>query len=471
MMYWDFPSVSAADRLERSSPLIASTIRISPSQAWQSLGRDDTPASARLGTLDGRPVYRFTADAPGSQPGTHAVVYADDGSIQQAYPKDMLLRIAAAWVRQSADTASAREVAEPDQWTVATDIPSLRPLWKYTFQDGQQVYVSGFSGEVVQYTTTGSRLGAWLGAIPHWLYFTPIRAHQKLWTSIVIWLSGLGTVMALMGLVVGISMYSPSKRYRYHGVPTGIPYKGPKRLHMILGLFFGIVTCTWSFSGMLSMEPPFLTPAPARETQGGPVARIQDALRPGPIRLETYVAKPPNEALLEIGNSSARELEFTSFAGEPVYIASRSTGGTQIVPVTGKPEPEFDSRRIFDIVTAVAGAGAIKENRLLTQYDAYYLDRHRKLPLPVMFVRLNDAARSQIYIDQRIGRVVAQHSDLSSFTTRWLYHGLHSMDLPWLYNHRPAWDIVVLLLMLGGLSLCVTSVIIGWQLLRRILLA
>ena len=29
--------------------------------------------------------------------------------------------------------------------------------------------------EVVQYTTTGSRLGAYVGAIPHWFYFTPLR--------------------------------------------------------------------------------------------------------------------------------------------------------------------------------------------------------------------------------------------------------------------------------------------------------
>jgi len=39
--------------------------------------------------------------------------------------------------------------------------------------------------------------------------------------------------------------------------------------------------------------------------------------------------------------------------------------------------------------------------------------------------------------------------------------------LPWLYRHRPAWDILVLTLMLGGTALSVTSVIIGWRRLRR----
>jgi len=50
---------------------------------------------------------------------------------------------------------------------------------------------------------------------------------------------------------------------------------------------------------------------------------------------------------------------------------------------------------------------------------------------------------------------------------RWLYHGLHSMDLPWLYRHRPAWDLMVLTLMLGGTALSVTAMVIAWRRLRR----
>lgn len=53
--------------------------------------------------------------------------------------------------------------------------------------------------------------------------------------------------------------------------------------------------------------------------------------------------------------------------------------------------------------------------------------------------------------------------------TRWLYHGLHSLDFPWLYNHRPLWDIVVITFMLGGTALCVTSVILAWRVVGRTL--
>ena len=89
-----------------------------------------------------------------------------------------------------------------------------------------------------------------------------------------------------------------------------------------------------------------------------------------------------------------------------------------------------------------------------------------ELPLPVLFVQLKDPQRSSFYIDPRTARVVGSYSS-GRWPERWLYHGLHSINLPWLYNHRPAWDMVVLLLMLGGVSLSVTSVAIGWRFIAR----
>jgi hypothetical protein len=63
---------------------------------------------------------------------------------------------------------------------------------------------------------------------------------------------------------------------------------------------------------------------------------------------------------------------------------------------------------------------------------------------------------------------VAGYSGSGSRWNRWLYHGLHSIDLPWLYKHRPAWDVCVLGLLLGGGALSVTSVVLAAQFLRRL---
>jgi hypothetical protein len=464
MMYWDYPDISPADRLQRAQSIDRSKIQLSAQEAWMKLGQKREPGGVALAMFDGRPVYRFSS-------GT--TVFADNGRTQDEYPDDLLLRMASAWTSQPSSVAPSftriENITEPDQWTIA--VRNRLPLLKYSFPDGQQVYVSPSAGEIVQYTTTGSRIGAYLGPIPHWLYFTPLRLRETLWSNLIIYASGIGTIMALLGLIVGIWMVSPAKKYRFEGVATSVPYTGPKRLHMILGLFFGIVACTWSFSGMLSMDPPFLNSDPKGAVLGNSglsaSARIQAALHPDPFHFSAYDAKTPQQALAQLEGLQVKELDFTSFDGQPVYLASIGRQQTRIIPVQGDPRSEFYQNRIFEIIARAAEPAKVVEKRLMTRYDAYYLDRHHSRPLPILFMKLDDPEHTQLYIDQRTGRTVEEHSDNDSFLQRWLYHGLHSLDFPWLYNYRPAWDIVVLTLMLGGLSLSVTAVMIGWQLLRR----
>jgi hypothetical protein len=452
MMYWDYPEVSDRDRLERAPVLDASDVKLSPVEAYAALdpdkaGSDQAPGSVRLAAFDGRPAYYFRLGR------SQAMVYADTGEQQDVFPPELNLRTAAAWTGQPAQSATVAEVTEPDQWTLEGGLRNVRPLWKYSWPNGDQVYVSENTGEVVQFTTRTSRLFAELGPIPHWLYYTPLRKNGPLWSKVVIWSSGVATVAALMGLIAGLIMYSPSRK-------NSIPYKGQKRLHHILGLFFGIVACTWAFSGMLSMDP-----FPIR-SEGGREIGISGALRGKRPPLSQYAAKPPWEALAQLGPAfKAKELELTSFAGDPVYLAMGARGETRVIPMNGEAAASFDNKRILDIVTNTA---SVAEARLLTRYDAYYLDRSGQQPLPVLFVQLNDEAHSRFYIDPKTAQVVGSYrSNAQSWVNRWLYHGLHSINFPWLYNYRPAWDIVVLTLMLGGTSLCLTSVIIGFQLVRR----
>ena len=79
----------------------------------------------------------------------------------------------------------------------------------------------------------------------------------------------------------------------------------------------------------------------------------------------------------------------------------------------------------------------------MEEYDAYYLDRRGERPLPVIYARMNDAVSTRYYIDPKTARVVGNYS-ARGWVSRWLYHGLHSLDFPWLYKYRPLWDIVVI---------------------------
>ena len=451
MMYWDFPSVTAADRIARSPALDAARVLVSPAEAYAAMGRPDAPAQARLLMYDGRPAYHFRAGRE------EPVVYADTGERRPRPSLEAMWSIAAAWTGQPASDATI-EAVDVDQWTVQGSYRALAPIWKYSWPDGQQVYVSQATGEVVQYTTTASRIGAYLGPIPHWLYFTPLRKHQPAWSRVVIWSSGLGTAAAILGLVIGVWMYSPSRRFRIAGTPSSFPYHGQKFWHAALGLMFGVGAATWAFSGMLSMDP-FPMPRAAAP------ASIMQALR-GRLQLPAFARRPPRAALEQLASFDVKELELTSVAGEPVYVATLGGGDTRLVPLDGPPGQEFDRARLQDVVKRAAGKTGLAELRVLDQYDMYYLDRHRQRPLPVILARLNDAERTRYYIDPKTARVVGTYS-ARSWVSRWLYHGLHSLDFPWLYNYRPLWDIVVIVFMLGGTGLCVTSLVLAWRVVGR----
>jgi hypothetical protein len=459
MMYWDYPSVKPADRLAHMAALDPATIGFSPAEAAAKAEVDAT-GSVRLTTFAGRPIYRFGGR------GDSAVVYADTGEEQIEITQNDVARIAQMWSGQSVKAARVEAVEQSDQWTLQIRVRDLQPLWKFSWPDGQQLYVSEATGDVLQYTTTGSRIGAYFGAIPHWLYFTPLRRNGQAWSRVVIWSSGVATFAALLGVVIAVWMYSPSKRYRYAGEPSSIPYSGWKRWHTIVGLLVGIGAVTWAFSGLLSMEP-----FPARDDDRA--ARrsqqtIAQALR-GRAPLEAFAAKDPRAALAQLAGLRVKDLELTSFAGEPAYFATIAPGDTRIVPVNpagGEPVRELDSERVSAIVTRVTGPLGGAAVDVISRYDRYYLDRHREAPLPVVRVQMNDAGHSRYYIDPKSARIVGGYSS-SGFVDRWLYHGLHSMNFPWLYNYRPAWDIVVIAFMLGGTVLALTSLVLAWQVLGR----
>ena len=161
-----------------------------------------------------------------------------------------------------------------------------------------------------------------------------------------------------------------------------------------------------------------------------------------------------------------RELELASFAGEPVYLATLAGGDTRVVPMDGEPRAGFDQQRITDAVAAATQAKGGASFSVIDQYDRYYLDRRRKRPLPVIVAQVHDAESTRYYIDPRTARVVGSYS-AKGWTARWLYHGLHSLDFPWLYNHRPAWDVVVIALMVAGIALSVTSIVLAWRVVTR----
>jgi hypothetical protein len=162
------------------------------------------------------------------------------------------LRIAAAFAREHQLDPSHAHAGpiDYDQWTVAGEFDSDRPLYRIALEDGAgtELYVSSATGDVVLLTTRNVRLANYFGSVAHWIYPTVLRHNRQLWSTLMWWLSLVATIGAGIGVTVGLAR-----------LWTGAPYVGLQRWHHILGLIMAPFTLCWIFSGFLSMvdEGPF----------------------------------------------------------------------------------------------------------------------------------------------------------------------------------------------------------------------
>ena len=158
-----------------------------------------------------------------------------------------------------------------------------------------------------------------------------------------------------------------------------------------------------------------------------------------------------------------RELELVQIQGKAAYIA---TGPNRSAVIAASPpyaplgSVPVDS--VIRRIKAVSPTTALRDSALLSAYDAYYYDRAGALPLPVLRLRFADSDRTWVYIDLRRGRLIRAVSQRARLE-RWLYHGLHSLDFPFLYYRRPLWDAVVIGLLAGGAFLSATAVTIAFK--------
>jgi len=485
MMYWGgMPRVTPELRLDRLPPVDFARVQITPAQAAEQAGVD-TPGRATLVTLLDRPVYRF-----GSRDTT--VVYADSGEVLDELTLDQARAVAASFVRATqAQVHHVRTLHEVDQWT----LQSRLPLHKFRVDDdaGTELYVQPSSGDVAMMTTRRSRGWAWVSTIPHWMYFTALRTNQPLWYRLVVWTSALACVLAVLGLVLGVTQLRWSRVFRLkteEGAAvtrdrlSPIPYSGAMRWHYVSGIVFGVFTLTFSFSGLVSMEPWEWTNAPGLELP-------RDVLSGGPLDLSRFATHHPAQWDEILGGRAAKEVEFARMLDEPYFIVRRGAVERdrqdrerlhQPYPIRhARIEDDrllvsantfllrrdlFDEPALLQRIKAAAPDARIVESQLLTDYDSYYYSRVGQIPLPALRIKFDDPAQTWVYVDPSLSQVVTAINRWGR-VERWVYHGLHSLDFPYLYNSRPSWDIVMLMLCIGGLTTSGIGFVLGLRRMRR----
>lgn len=451
-----YPNLGQMERLSALPPL--------PTDGGPLLTADEAASraglkfsEARLGMWNGQAVWRLLA---GSKPAWVAV------DARKSEVLDVLEVLAPADASAAAPIAQAFsgrkaqsvEMLERDQWTVPQGLDPYRPLFKVALDggDGLELYVSAGSREVVRDTRRAERFWNWLGAVPHWIYPTVLRQFPKAWNQVVVWLSIPGIVLALTGVVLGVWQLFLN-RHRW------IPYrKFWMRWHHMVGLTAGVVTVTWIFSGLMSMNP-FGVFSPRGELRAERAAWAGQAARP---------SLGPSDALAAAaaGGVHAREMEIFSVGGQAWYRL-RSADGQMLVRADGdaqaeamKALPEDLIRKTLGGLRPDAGQASVE---LLTQLDDQYYRRagdkaeeQLRRPLPVWRASWDDG--TAIYADAASGRIVLR-VDESRRWQRVLYNGLHSFDFAPLLARPWLRDLLVVGLSLFGIGLCITSLVVAWR--------
>ena len=436
MMYVGFPHVTEDQR-----------IRALTSIPWTACCRfgewliadDEHLLRAQIENLAGVPAMtlrRLGRPDTGVDLQRGAILRIDAGRAQ-AIARDAAPRI----IGQAANPIFA-EQAHADQWTIGR-LDRDRPLFRFAFDDPERtnIYVSGTTGQVVHWTTKTQRFWNWLGAIPHWMYFIHLRSNAALWSKVVIWTSILGTFLTLIGLYVGIA------QFKCEVGRAGSPYRGAFYCHHIAGLMFGLVTLTWVLSGLISMNPwGFLDSGRGADegarVEGQPIKWSEvraslDAVRTRPYMVNTV------------------SLVTASLEGRLYWLATQIDGKIIRLDATGNAasvtEPD-----LARAAQRIAETADIAEQGTLYEEDAYYFRGRDTFVLPVYRVILSDEGSTRYYLDPTTGSLL-QRVDTNNRWHRWLFGGLHRVDfMPWM-RARPVWDIIVLIMMLGGFALTTTG--------------
>ena len=450
MVYVPYPRTSEVERIRTLPPIPwAQCCRIGDGLADD----DETIIRARIENLNGAPTLRL--QRPGRPDSTLDLAHGAALRVDEAQARAIALEAAQRIIgRPAAITASAQEPV--DQWTIG-GLQRDRPFYRFAFDDPERtnIYVSGTAGQVMHWTTSTQRFWNWLGTIPHFIYFLDLRRNPALWSQIVIWTSLFGAVLTALGLYLGIA------QFRRGGKVS--PYRGWFYWHHIAGLMFGLFTLTWAFSGLVSMNPwGFLEREGAGEEaqllrgqypKWNVVRASLDHLRQRPVPAQDFLAKAVN-------------LDTAPFAGQLFWRATLQDGSVIRLDAAGKVAALTDTD-LTQAAQRIAGAYSIAEQGLIAQEDTYFLQRRRdNFVLPVYRVVLGDEDQTRYYLDPRTGALL-QRVDENGRWQRWLFSGLHRIDFTSWLRARPFWDVIILVLLLGGAAASATGVYLAGRRIKQ----
>lgn len=447
MSYVGYPELDERKRVAALEPIDWDRSKVEPSRVLAALPLSAYPRAFWLEMLLGEPVYRIV-DWDGSRRMVSAAEISNVGPITP----DQAATIAKQYARSP---LLAQTILQWDQWTVPQRYAPFRPLHKISVDDARRtdIYVASTTGEVVLSTAQVQRFWNWLGAVPHWLYFTALRANPPLWRQVNLWISGPAILIAVSGVWIGLLRLRTHGRYP-HG--TMSPYHGWKLWHHWAGIIGGVFLLAWILSGWLSVNPnQWLSGAsPAQDSllayAGQSVPRFDGGLPTADVTRR----------------ADTRQVHFILFEGKPLLLLVDGRSDRSVLDgMTGETVSIADER-IFAAAQHLMPTHSISERKRLTSADNYWYSHHERRPLPVLRISFDDSEHSSFYLDPVTGAVL-DFVDDGARRYRWWFNALHRLDFAWLLQYRTLWHLTIWILCVAGLVTSLSAVAIGWRRLRK----
>lgn len=460
MMYHRFPRVYDSDRVEHLEALGAST-DLPSIEVLQAMAEGKSANSLRMERYLGQTYFKWQAKD------SLYTLMADSTQVMHGMTEpNYLANVVASW--NKAAVLRIDTLYKLDQWTPFGSMKAELPFYRYHFDDAEhhQLYQGSVTGQVLQYTTRTERFWAWLGAIPHWLYFYQLRQDVELWSDVVIYLSGAGCIMVILGLWLGIARWRQHRKNHKSGVT---PYKKKwHRWHHVAGLVFGIFALTFVFSGMMSMMPlpSWITHS---HLQGSPARYMQEAApQPTAYTLDyrKVVAAYPEAQLLQWSHLREHPYYTVTTPDDVFYIDAQ---GSEVTPLNiSRDEFLGYVEDFFKTDSTTMNKHIDLQVEELDHFETYYRARSvidtDKL-LPVWKITANNRDNSVFYMNPRDASV--RHVDRSSRLNYWAYTALHRLRIGFLNSYPTLRKTIIWILMLGGATISATGIVLGINRCRR----
>jgi uncharacterized iron-regulated membrane protein len=440
-----FPSLSSPERHAASAVLDIKQIVVSPGQA---MSRIPDARDLRLVNRAGQPAYLV-------QSGNTSSWVAVSGRSRESLPD-----ISPAEAQSIAENFGHAKAAPPvgpvayDQWIVHQHFDPFRPFYRVRLHDARQtdLYVSARTGEVLQRTRFAERAWNWVGAIIHWIYFTPLRHSWSAWNQVVWWISLAALLSSAAGAWLGVVRMMANRAAGRGGLS---PFRGWMRWHHLIGLFASVIVIAWMLSGWLSMDHGrVFSMGHATDNEIGRLSgvSIADAAQAATV-----------ESLQKMG--PATEIAFNAVDGHAFL--------TSYKPGSGEARISFlDGAALLPSIPEsilLAGIRNVWPSAYAATFSSSYDSLYRRAESAgddtVGFIA-GDGAPLRVYVDRYSGRFVAV-MDLSRRSYAWIYYGLHTLEFPGLIEHPALRTALVLSLLALGFASSATGVVLSVKRLKR----